>query len=60
MIPNFENCLLAQDASCFSLAENMVICLEDQHTGRCLKGGPSGDKNYTIKMYNSIDNSNFI
>ncbi|KAJ6306595.1 hypothetical protein OIU78_021836 [Salix suchowensis] len=30
--------------------ENMVICLEDQHTGRCLKGGPSGDKNYTIKM----------
>ncbi|KAL9357866.1 hypothetical protein Peur_051119 [Populus x canadensis] len=30
--------------------ENMVVCLEDQHTGRCLKGGPSGDKNYTVKM----------
>ncbi|XP_015575876.2 probable protein phosphatase 2C 51 isoform X7 [Ricinus communis] len=30
--------------------ENMVICFEDQDTGKCLKGGPSGDKNYTTKM----------
>eukprot|EP00257_Ricinus_communis_P017435 XP_015575870.1 uncharacterized protein LOC8276680 isoform X3 [Ricinus communis] len=30
--------------------ENMVICFEDQDTGKCLKGGPSGDKNYTTKI----------
>ncbi|KAJ9188083.1 hypothetical protein P3X46_003477 [Hevea brasiliensis] len=30
--------------------ENMVICFEDQETGRCLKGAPSRDKNYTTKM----------
>ncbi|XP_043812617.1 uncharacterized protein LOC110614471 isoform X4 [Manihot esculenta] len=30
--------------------ENMVICFEDQATGRCLKGGPTRDKNYTTKM----------
>ncbi|GAV87925.1 Pkinase domain-containing protein/PP2C domain-containing protein [Cephalotus follicularis] len=30
--------------------ENMVICFEDQETGRCLKGSPSGDKNFTTKM----------
>ncbi|KAI7992388.1 putative protein phosphatase 2C 51 [Camellia lanceoleosa] len=31
--------------------ENMVICFEDQDSGRCLKGIPSGDKKYTTKMY---------
>lgn len=30
--------------------ENMVICIEDQESGRCLKEFPSGDKNYTLKM----------
>ncbi|XP_023889066.1 uncharacterized protein LOC112001119 isoform X2 [Quercus suber] len=30
--------------------ENMVICFEDQETGRCLKGSPSGDKNFITKM----------
>lgn len=30
--------------------ENMVICFEDQDSGRCLKGIPSGDKKYTTKM----------
>ncbi|RAL42159.1 hypothetical protein DM860_011942 [Cuscuta australis] len=30
--------------------ENMVICFEDQDSGRCLKGYPSGDHNYTTKM----------
>ncbi|CAI0434074.1 unnamed protein product [Linum tenue] len=30
--------------------ENMVVCFEDAETGRCLKGVPSGDRNYTIKM----------
>ncbi|KAA8543285.1 hypothetical protein F0562_021220 [Nyssa sinensis] len=30
--------------------ENMVICFEDQDSGRCLKGSPSGDKKYTTKM----------
>ena len=29
----------------------MVICFEDQETGRCLKGSPSGDKNFITKMY---------
>ncbi|KAI7994003.1 hypothetical protein LOK49_LG11G01177 [Camellia lanceoleosa] len=29
----------------------MVICFEDQDSGRCLKGIPSGDKKYTTKMY---------
>ncbi|EOX94656.1 Phosphatase 2C family protein isoform 8 [Theobroma cacao] len=31
--------------------ENMVICFEDQETGRCLRGIPSGDKNFTTRMY---------
>ncbi|XP_022727559.1 uncharacterized protein LOC111283351 isoform X9 [Durio zibethinus] len=31
--------------------ENMVICFEDQKTGRCLRGIPSGDKNFTTKMH---------
>jgi len=31
--------------------ENMVICFEDQETGRCLRGTPNGDKNYNGKMY---------
>ncbi|KAK9282121.1 hypothetical protein L1049_005033 [Liquidambar formosana] len=30
--------------------ENMVICFEDQDTGRCLKGSPSGDEKFTTKM----------
>ncbi|XP_017979327.1 PREDICTED: uncharacterized protein LOC18613280 isoform X2 [Theobroma cacao] len=30
--------------------ENMVICFEDQETGRCLRGIPSGDKNFTTRM----------
>lgn len=30
--------------------ENMVICIEDERTGRCLKGMPSGDKLQHIKM----------
>ncbi|XVF32510.1 hypothetical protein REPUB_Repub17cG0089000 [Reevesia pubescens] len=30
--------------------ENMVICYEDQKTGRCLRGTPSGDKNFTTRM----------
>lgn len=30
--------------------ENMVICFEDQETGRCLRGSPSGDQNFTPKM----------
>ncbi|XP_031373525.1 uncharacterized protein LOC116188362 isoform X3 [Punica granatum] len=30
--------------------ENMVICFEDQETGRCMREGPSQDKNYTTKM----------
>ncbi|KAL1825969.1 hypothetical protein DCAR_0314168 [Daucus carota subsp. sativus] len=30
--------------------ENMVICFEDLNSGRCLKGTPSGDQNYTTKM----------
>ncbi|XP_015891455.3 uncharacterized protein LOC107425914 isoform X1 [Ziziphus jujuba] len=30
--------------------ENMVICFEDHETGRCLKGIPNGDKNFTTKM----------
>ncbi|XP_074349991.1 uncharacterized protein LOC141689547 isoform X2 [Apium graveolens] len=30
--------------------ENMVICLEDLYSGRCLKGTPNGDQNYTTKM----------
>ncbi|CAK9143757.1 unnamed protein product [Ilex paraguariensis] len=29
---------------------NMVICFEDQISGRCLEGSPNGDKNYTTKM----------
>ena len=33
------------------LEENMVICFEDQETGRCLKWSPSGDKNLITKMY---------
>ncbi|GAY55738.1 hypothetical protein CUMW_166470 [Citrus unshiu] len=30
--------------------ENMVICFEDQDTGRCLKGPPSEEKNVTTRM----------
>ncbi|GMN48860.1 hypothetical protein TIFTF001_018029 [Ficus carica] len=30
--------------------ENMVICFEDQKTGRCLNEIPNGDSNYTTKM----------
>ncbi|XP_041021197.1 uncharacterized protein LOC121262678 isoform X1 [Juglans microcarpa x Juglans regia] len=30
--------------------ENMIICFEDQDTGRCLKESPTGDKNVTTKM----------
>ncbi|XP_038717105.1 uncharacterized protein LOC120010391 isoform X2 [Tripterygium wilfordii] len=30
--------------------ENMVICFEDQETGMCLKGFPSGNETYTTKM----------
>lgn len=30
--------------------ENMVICFEDKETGRCLRGSPSGEKNFTAKM----------
>ncbi|KAF3954537.1 hypothetical protein CMV_020135 [Castanea mollissima] len=28
----------------------MVICFEDQETGRCLKRSPSGDQNFITKM----------
>lgn len=31
--------------------ENMVICLEDIKSGRCLKGVPNGDYNFRSKMY---------
>lgn len=34
----------------FLLEENMVICFEDQDTGRCLKGPPSEEKNVTTRM----------
>ncbi|CAI9107759.1 OLC1v1007201C5 [Oldenlandia corymbosa var. corymbosa] len=30
--------------------ENMVICIEDQASGRCLKGFPDGGRNYSTKM----------
>lgn len=30
--------------------ENMIICFEDQDSGRCLKGSPSGNETYTTKM----------
>ncbi|KAJ9566900.1 hypothetical protein OSB04_002866 [Centaurea solstitialis] len=30
--------------------ENMIVCFEDQGSGRCLKGSPSGNENYTTKM----------
>ncbi|KAL5561831.1 hypothetical protein UlMin_031578 [Ulmus minor] len=30
--------------------ENMVVCFKDQNTGRCSKGIPNGDKNFTAKM----------
>ncbi|KAH9729676.1 hypothetical protein KPL70_009419 [Citrus sinensis] len=30
--------------------ENMVICFEDQDTGRCLKGPPSEEKNVTTRI----------
>lgn len=29
---------------------NMVVCFEDQDTGRCLRGSPNGGKHYHIKM----------
>ncbi|XP_041021198.1 uncharacterized protein LOC121262678 isoform X2 [Juglans microcarpa x Juglans regia] len=34
--------------------ENMIICFEDQDTGRCLKESPTGDKNVTTKMYRAL------
>lgn len=30
--------------------ENMIVCFEDQDSGRCLKGSPSGNENYTTKL----------
>ncbi|KAI4341751.1 hypothetical protein MLD38_026436 [Melastoma candidum] len=30
--------------------ENMVICFEDQETGRCLRESPTDDRRYTTKM----------
>ncbi|OMO77631.1 hypothetical protein CCACVL1_14928 [Corchorus capsularis] len=30
--------------------ENMVICFEDQETGRCSREIPNGDKNFTTRM----------
>ncbi|XP_059311556.1 uncharacterized protein LOC132063131 [Lycium ferocissimum] len=30
--------------------ENMVVCFEDQDSGRCLKGYPNEDKSYLTKM----------
>ncbi|XP_075099673.1 uncharacterized protein LOC107820295 isoform X10 [Nicotiana tabacum] len=30
--------------------ENMVVCFEDQDSGRCLKGHPNEDENYITKM----------
>ncbi|XP_060181146.1 uncharacterized protein LOC132610787 isoform X1 [Lycium barbarum] len=30
--------------------ENMVVCFEDQDSGRCLKGYPNEDKSYITKM----------
>ncbi|CAM8890284.1 unnamed protein product [Rhodiola kirilowii] len=30
--------------------ENMVICFEDEETGRCLKGSPSGNQKFITKM----------
>nr|XP_043635826.1 uncharacterized protein LOC122606978 isoform X2 [Erigeron canadensis] len=30
--------------------ENMIVCFEDQESGRCLKGSPSGNETYTTKM----------
>lgn len=30
--------------------ENMIVCFEERDTGRCLKGSPSGNANYTTKM----------
>lgn len=30
--------------------ENMVVCFEDQESGRCLKGYPHEDENYITKM----------
>ncbi|KAK9015395.1 hypothetical protein V6N11_006505 [Hibiscus sabdariffa] len=30
--------------------ENMVVCFEDQKTGRCLREIPNGDKNFTTRM----------
>ncbi|XP_024981356.1 uncharacterized protein LOC112518051 isoform X4 [Cynara cardunculus var. scolymus] len=30
--------------------ENMIVCFEDQDSGRCLKGSPSRNENYTTKM----------
>lgn len=33
------------------MQENMVVCFEDQDSGRCLKGHPNEDENYITKMY---------
>ncbi|KAL4200161.1 hypothetical protein AMTRI_Chr03g148290 [Amborella trichopoda] len=30
--------------------ENMIICLEDDDTGRCLEGTPTGDHRYHLKL----------
>ncbi|CAN4093393.1 unnamed protein product [Withania somnifera] len=30
--------------------ENMVVCFEDQDSGRCMKGYPNEDENYKTKM----------
>ncbi|KAK1412580.1 hypothetical protein QVD17_33952 [Tagetes erecta] len=30
--------------------ENMIVCFEDQDSGRCLKGSPSGNETYITKM----------
>ena len=43
--------LLTKNVSVNLLEENMVICFEDQDSGRCLKGIPSGHKKYITKMY---------
>lgn len=32
----------------------MVICFEDQETGRCLRESPTDDRSYTTKMYSVV------
>ncbi|XP_019056006.1 PREDICTED: probable inactive protein kinase At3g63330 isoform X4 [Nelumbo nucifera] len=47
-------CLILRDNALISLGmlllENMVICFEDEDTGRCSMESPSGDKSTHIKM----------